>query len=426
MTSTPSASPRALHRQILLRLLAGWFVISLVVGSAVLYLELKKIDERVLELALADSARLAVWDPARLTRHDPDYVRSLQQASEEMVTKNFVVIEVYDSAKQLLVLAVRPDAWDIEARLSQYPDRFPRDGRVRYSVFYIGKRMLLQVFVPLATADGSIFGYFEGVYAVDPDALHHIRQDMTRVLVLVMVVIFVTSALLYPIILGLNRGLIRLTRDLLKSNVELMQVLGSAIAQRDSGTNTHNYRVTLYAIRLAEALGLERRRIHDLIAGAFLHDVGKIGISDAILLKEGGLSDAEAQKMHEHVRLGLQIIDKAQWLQAARDVVEFHHEKWDGSGYPHGLKGEAIPINARVFAIVDVFDALTSARSYKSALSFDQAMETLSRGAGSHFDPALLEAFRRIALPLYAEIHGAPETRLRQTLARYLDKYFFQ
>ena len=118
-----------------------------------------------------------------------------------------------------------------------------------------------------------------------------------------------------------------------------MEVLGSAIAMRDADTHLHNYRVTVYAIRLAEALGLSKPDIQRLIAGAFLHDVGKIGISDTILLKPPGrLTAQEFQVMRTHVLLGVDIIAKADWLRGARDVVEFHHEKFDGSGYMKGLK----------------------------------------------------------------------------------------
>ncbi|MFA6444369.1 MAG: HD-GYP domain-containing protein, partial [Sterolibacterium sp.] len=200
---------------------------------------------------------------------------------------------------------------------------------------------------------------------------------------------------------------------------------GGAIAKRDSDTNIHNYRVSIYAVRLAEAVDLSKDKILNLIAGAFLHDVGKIGISDNILLKPAKLSEEEFSVMKTHVTLGVDILTKSNWLQSARDVVEFHHEKFNGNGYMRGLKGEEIPINARIFAIVDVFDALTSKRPYKEPMPFDEAMAILRRDSGSHFDPRLILAFEGIVEPLYRQISAAPDEAVEKKLQALIERYFF-
>jgi len=215
-----------------------------------------------------------------------------------------------------------------------------------------------------------------------------------------------------------------LSGDLLKGNLELMNVLGCAIAERDSDTNSHNYRVTFYALRLGEAIGLSRENIHDLIAGAFLHDVGKIGIRDPILLKPGKLTPEEFEIMKTHVSLGVDILSKSSWLSGARDVVEFHHEKYDGTGYPQGLKAEAIPLNARIFAIVDVFDALTSKRPYKESWTMPEAIAMLERDSGSHFDPQLVKIFVMLAPDLYQKISGVEAHRLEAMLQHSIARYF--
>lgn len=243
-------------------------------------------------------------------------------------------------------------------------------------------------------------------------------------LAMVVVVVLATLITVYPIIIFLNKGLFRLSTALLISNVELMEVLGSAIAKRDADTHIHNYRVTIYAIRLAEALRLSQHDIRRLMTGAFLHDVGKIGIADAILRKPDSLTGEEFGALRMHVGLGVDIISKANWLESARDVVEFHHEKFDGSGYMKGLQGESIPLNARIFAIVDVFDALTSRRPYKEPLSFDDALAIMHRGRGSHFDPRLLDAFDTVAPKLFAEIDHAEDAVVEATLRRLVNKYF--
>ena len=189
-------------------------------------------------------------------------------------------------------------------------------------------------------------------------------------------------------------------------------MLGSAIAKRDSDTDAHNYRVTFYSVRLAEAIGLDEPKIRSLIKGAFLHDVGKIAIRDATLLKPGRLNTEEFTEMQSHVQHGLEIVENAGWLADAGQVI----------GYPNGLAGEAIPITARIFAIADVFDALTSARPYKEAIPPDQSLAILREGAGRHFDPALLEAFEPLAPVLYATM-SRQEDALRATLDEVIRPY---
>ena len=244
-------------------------------------------------------------------------------------------------------------------------------------------------------------------------------------LLLALAAVALTTLCLYPIILALNRNVVRRSRDLLAGNIELMEVVGSAIAKRDSATSMHNYRVATYAVRLAEAVDLGPEEMRDLIAGAFLHDFDKIGISDSILLKPGDLDAQESEIMKTHVSLGVDILRKSHWLLKARAVVEYHHEKFDGSGYNKGLAGEEIPLIARIFAVVDVFDALTSKRPYKEAHSFAEAMAVIEKGAGSYFDSRLAKAFCSIAEPLYWEIRNLPQREAEVQLQAIIRKYFF-
>ena len=164
--------------------------------------------------------------------------------------------------------------------------------------------------------------------------------------------------------------------------------------------------------------------IQGLIKGAFLHDVGKIAIRDAVLLKPGRLDEQEFEHMKTHVLHGTEIVNRSSWLTDAQDVVEFHHEKFDGSGYDAGLEGEAIPIVARIFAIADVFDALTSRRPYKEPFSFEQAVEILEEGRASHFDPDLLDAFLNIARAQYDHLAARDEETPREELGEILRQYF--
>lgn len=180
----------------------------------------------------------------------------------------------------------------------------------------------------------------------------------------------------------------------------------------------------VYAIRFAEALGLSPEQIRRLTVGAFLHDVGKIGISDNILLKPGKLTAQEFELILQHVSIGGDIIAGSRWLSRGKDVVLFHHERYDGRGYLQGLKGEHIPLSARLFAIIDVFDALTSSRPYKEALSADTALKLMLGERGCHFDPKLLDVFVRLAPEINGRVGRLEGVRARGLLRRLLARYF--
>lgn len=417
-----------IHKKVLTRLLLGWLVFSLLIGGVVFYWEMEQVDDHVLMLATREAGTFTSETLAHFNRIDeahPEVPQQIRTRAAEFLKDHFTVIELYDRDKRKFLEMVDPGMEPLEQELKRHVHRFPLENSVHYKKFYINSRVYMQVLLPLNDDRGHLAGYFEGVYEVDDATFRNIRDNVIRTLLLVVVVIFATSVMLYPIIISLNRGLIKLSGDLLRGNVELMEVLGSAIAKRDSDTNIHNYRVTIYAIRLAETLGRSSAEVRGLISGAFLHDVGKIGISDNILLKPGRLSEEEFAVMRTHVLLGVDIIAKSNWLKNARNVVEFHHEKFDGSGYMRGLKGDSIPIDARIFAIVDVFDALTSRRPYKEPYSFDEAMGILRRDRGSHFDPAILAHFETMARELHQSISHASDKEVELELNRLLQKHFF-
>jgi len=150
-----------------------------------------------------------------------------------------------------------------------------------------------------------------------------------------------------------------------------------------------------YTLDLARALGLSESEIRQLRYGALLHDIGKLGVPDSILLKPGALTDAEWAIMRRHPQYAYELLSPIAYLKAALDIPHYHHEKWDGTGYPLGLKGAQIPLAARLFAVVDVWDALTSDRPYRAGWPAAQAREYLQAQAGQHFDPRMVEVFMR-------------------------------
>lgn len=210
----------------------------------------------------------------------------------------------------------------------------------------------------------------------------------------------------------------------LEYNIRVAQSLGHAASLRDHETGAHNYRVAYMASLFGESIALDSKTLQGLMKGAFLHDVGKIGIPDSILLKNGPLSKEEWETMKLHPTLGKQLLSQMPWFIDAIPVVLHHHEKYDGSGYPDGLSGDSIPLNARIFAIIDVFDALLSLRPYKKALSLDRAIEILQQKASSHFDPELVEKFILHA-PQYAlDITDKSENELKAMLESRRKKIF--
>ena len=196
--------------------------------------------------------------------------------------------------------------------------------------------------------------------------------------------------------------------ELRSTRLQIVQCLGRAAEYKDNETGRHVIRMSLYAQHLALAAGCHPDWAQDLLHAAPMHDIGKIGIPDAVLLKPGALDAQEWDVMRTHPHIGAEIIGShaAHVLQLARSIALAHHEKWDGSGYPYGLVGEAIPLEARICAIVDVFDALTSTRPYKKPWTSADAIAHIQSQAGQHFEPRLVELFVALLpqlLPIQAQ-----------------------
>lgn len=175
-----------------------------------------------------------------------------------------------------------------------------------------------------------------------------------------------------------------------------LKALVQALETRDFETHGHSERVVTYSLRLGHELGLEKEAMRDLELGALLHDIGKIGVPDAILRKPAKLTEDEWEKMKLHPMHGKKILRNISFLDGASKIVAQHHEKWDGSGYPFGLRGEDVDLGARIFAVVDAFDAMVSDRVYRKGCSYEAAVEEMERCAGTQFDPMTVEAFKNI------------------------------
>lgn len=414
-----------IHKKLILRLALAWLSLSLFIGTVVYFIEHEKIDDFVVALAEDDSKDFLADEIKYLDDLTPSNIAILRQKTEEhLLTGGFSIVEFYDKDKQLVIELSRKGFEKLELEMNKLKHTLLMTENTQYQKIHIDNQMFIRVITPLKTTNGKIAGYFEGAYMVEPQIMKDINGRVLFSLIQVIITVLISTVVLYPIIIALNKSLKKYALDLSNANMGMLEVLGNVIAKRDSDTNEHNYRVTIYAIRLAEALGLNREDIQGLTKGAFLHDVGKIAISDNILLKPGKLTEEEFENMKTHVSHGEEIIGSYAWLQDAAKAVRNHHEKYSGTGYMNGLKGDAIPVTAKIFAVIDVFDALTSRRPYKEPFTFEKSMQIVNEGRENHFDPAILDVFNKIAQSLYNEIHEADEKYLRDALRKLINKYF--
>jgi response regulator RpfG family c-di-GMP phosphodiesterase len=209
---------------------------------------------------------------------------------------------------------------------------------------------------------------------------------------------------------SLNEDLNKMLEALYQNYRATLRALAGALEARDVETAGHSDRVVAYSLRLGRELGLSHKDLIALEQGALLHDIGKIGVRDSILLKTGALTGPEWEEMREHINHGLRIIEGIDFLRGAAPVVGEHHEKYDGSGYPLGLCGEKIHVHARIFAVADAFDAITSDRPYRHSSSYADARREIIASSGIHFDPVVVDTFLAVPESEWGEIRKIAKT----------------
>jgi putative nucleotidyltransferase with HDIG domain len=200
--------------------------------------------------------------------------------------------------------------------------------------------------------------------------------------------------------------------DLERSYDITLEALGDALDLKDAETEGHSKRVTAFTIAIARAMGLPAERIRVIARGAFLHDIGKMAIPDAILRKPGALNEEERAIMREHCYRGYQMLRKIPFLVEASDIVYAHQEKFDGTGYPRGLRSEQIPLGARIFAVADTLDAITSDRPYRAAQTIQAAREEIKRFSGTQFDPQVVRTFMAMPDSIWEDLRKEIDAQL--------------
>ncbi len=382
-------------------------------------------EESVVSLATEESERVLHY--YRAVGLDSAEGRSNARKAAEIITGGlFDIAEIYDGQGRKLAESMTARGAEVESFLASHG--VPQYEQASYESVELDTDWVLRVFVPLrdtsGDTQGAITGYFEGVRIIPVWQQEQIFSSSLSVAMLVGVASLLCGALIFPLVAYLSRDNDRKAREVLDSHISMMEALGRAIAKRDSDTGAHNYRVAWIAAQIAERMDLSGRDMQALIAGSFLHDVGKIGIPDAILLKPGKLDALEMAVMRTHVDQGEEIVKGMGWLDGAHEVVAGHHEKWNGTGYPRELSGASIPLAARIFAVADVFDALCSRRPYKEPMAFSEAMAIVQRDSGSHFDPAVVSVFLQIATQIYQRLERSDEADSRELLEACVRKHF--
>lgn len=435
-TSSGSHSPgevrAAVHRLLWKRISAVAVVVAIGVGGAT-YLHAERSFERQVAGAADEelarlSARAAEIATTRKLSPTDAFATALDERLQMRIHRSFgrfVYARIFApgiEANREFSDPEFPLAADVTANRAVRPSG--SGDRTTSERLRADRAPLVRVLAPLRDGTGAIRGEVELIFAAASTTATEARRQTLALTAGAVGVVLLTAGLIYPVVRRLLERLAESSARLLDANLSALALLGAAIAKRDSDTDAHNYRVTLYSTYLGTAVGLTTQQMQVLLKGAFLHDVGKIGIRDTVLLKPARLTEAEFSVMRTHVEHGVEMVSRSPWLADAAEVVGSHHEKFDGSGYPRALRGNQIPITARIFAVVDVFDALTSRRPYKEALSFDDTIAVLQQGRDTHFDGRILDAFLPIAPGLFQRYGGREDEGLRDEVRRLSARYF--
>ena len=392
------------RKKLLINLSVIMILIFILTSAVTIFYEFTHLELHVKNKATTTSKLIAnqyLSNKMTMIEEDKKFVEN-----EFFKNLNFYLFKLHDAKNEPLISFQSKQYFEIKENIAQHKHflSIHEDNNIKIllthdhvnNIYYIDTKMKWKY---QNNKEGSIHSFYDA----SEDISNIYKEWLTEIIKIGIVCLLILLAI-FPVIILLQKDIIHKNQQLSKTNIEILKILGNAIAQRDSDTNTHNYRVTLYSIYLAEELKMSTFEIKNIIQGAFLHDIGKIGISDNILLKNGKLSEKEFAEMKKHVIKGTDIIKDCKLLEPAKDIILYHHEKYDGTGYFKGLKNNEIPISARIFAISDVFDALTSQRPYKKAFEFEKAKYIMIKESEKHFDPKLLELFFQVIPKFYKKI----------------------
>lgn len=401
-------------------------LLSIIAGGISYFAVKKNMVEVTKNFAIEDSKRVLISHNQSLNLTPDNLYEHAKDITEGMVGGLFEHAEVYDAHEVLIAESGYSDKMLMKVHPATHKLPSSKEPTANFLSLKNDEWFLI-VFLPLKSKINDqevLIGYIELIRHVPEWRVANTKKMSLKMALMTFGMMLVFATLLYPIIIRLFKSYKTKAVELHTSHILLLEALGRAIAMRDSDTGTHNFRVTYISVMIAEELSMSKVEIQRVILGSFLHDIGKISIPDSILLKKGALTADERKQMEAHVEYGIKIVGNMGWIQDAAIVIGSHHEKWDGSGYPKGLREDQIPLEARVFAVADVFDALCSKRPYKEPFNYRDAMKVMNEGDGKHFDPTVMHAFKSISHQIYNLITSITEADGKELLDQSLKKYF--
>ena len=406
------------------RIIMALILLSLFWGIVIYFVQTRQIRNEVLVKGRKAAQELVEGQTFLFEKSNRDgFERLIAKINQYHYGFVIVRLEAYDVGKKPIFSYVNKQNKDASRWYKKIPpEELFSDTKTDYVFHEVQDRIYLQIFAT-ANDDNVPHGFFDVMVKVDEEWVKLMKEERLVGLLIMIGTIMTLGVVLYPLLSASYRKLQQIGRKLLMSNLYTIVALGNAIEQRDNETELHNFRVTYYSLGIGEQLKLPLEIIRTILKGSLLHDVGKIGVPDNILLKPGKLSEVEFAVMQKHNESGVQIIKDIPFLEDTRDIILYHHEKFDGSGYPYGLAGEQIPLVARIFSVADVFDALTSERPYKAAFSYEASIEIMKSHA-AQFDSQVLQSFFKISEQMYNEVQHMTVEHMEAQLKKRALKYF--
>ncbi len=415
---------KEIHLRLIKRLFTAWLLSNVIGLATVAIVEFNKLGPSLTRNAVKESSVFTLLINDYHKNPDEEYLVQMRQlAASALEQTSFILVTLMSPDKEVLASVSLPSATAAEDAFAAKNMMIIVGKHADGGWIFANKRIYHKTAIPVFGSDEKLSGYLTGIYLVSLAESAEIINRFLLSFAICTAAVSLCTLLCYFGFLFMNNHLIRSVGELNRTNIFLIKKLGSALAKSDSQEIDHNARVLLYAMKLAENVKLPLEQRRSLIHGVFLHDIGMLSISPEILVKEDDLDKEELKEIGQHPKEGAELIRKFRWLRNAEKVVRYHHENYDGNGYPDGIKHEKIPMTARIFAIADTFDALTSRRPYKDPLPLDESMAIMEQETGLHFDPVLLSSFLQIAPQLYETITQRNSRELDKDVDRLLKKY---
>ncbi len=412
------ALKKEIHLLLIKRISAVCLLSIMLALGATLYLEFRQLDTILVNFADKEARIFIPLLAAQPATEDQD------SAALSLAYTNFIDAELFSKDQQLLHARNRANGKAIRARFSEKNEALPLMDSASGDWIISDKRIYLACVLPLMDIHNEDpIGYLKGIYRLSLDDTSWVIWRFILSCLLVAGSIVLCCLLSYPGLLMLQNHLIKNSAELNQANNFLLNKLGAALAKSSGFEAGRHSRLLIYGIRLAEQQKLSRAQIRGFIQGACLYQIGTLE-EDPQALQEQPKSDKKRRAaLQQHVKRTVSQIKRYRWLRGGLDVVRCHREHYDGSGYPAGLSHEKLPLSARIFAIVEAFDSLSSPRPGDEPVELETALQMLEQQSGTHFDPVLLSAFIETAPKLYAALINLDTAGLERELGSVLKKY---